>query len=56
MEQRVYHMKYMPGMEVLESNIMDQVISKMEAYDSEKYNLSVGQKKLRRHTGPEWNR
>ena len=26
------------------------------AYDSEKYNLSVGQKKLRRHTGPEWNR
>ena len=37
MEQRVDHMKYMPGMEVLESNIMDQVISKMEAYDSEKY-------------------
>ena len=37
MEQRVDHMKYMPGMEVLESNVMDQVISKMEAYDSEKY-------------------
>ena len=37
MEQRVDHMKYMPGMEVLESNVMDQVISKMEEYDSEKY-------------------
>ena len=37
MEQRIDHMKYMPGMEVFESNIMDQVISKMEAYDSEKY-------------------
>jgi 2-iminoacetate synthase len=37
MEQRVDHMKYMEGMEVLESNVMDQVISKMEAYDSEKY-------------------
>ncbi len=37
MEQRVDHMKYMEGMEVIESNVMDQVISKMEAYDSEKY-------------------
>jgi 2-iminoacetate synthase len=37
MEQRVDHMKYMPGMEVIESNVMDQVISKMEEYDYEKY-------------------
>ncbi|MDR3596343.1 2-iminoacetate synthase ThiH [Clostridium sp.] len=37
MEQRIDHMKYMEGMEVIESNVMDQVISKMEAYDSEKY-------------------
>ncbi|OOM05909.1 2-iminoacetate synthase ThiH [Clostridium saccharobutylicum] len=37
MEQRVDHMKYMEGMEVIESNVMDQVISKMEAYDYEKY-------------------
>lgn len=37
MEQRIDHMKYMEGMEVIESNVMNQVISKMEAYDSEKY-------------------
>ena len=37
MEQRVDHMKYMEGMEVLEPNVMDQVISKMESYDYEKY-------------------
>lgn len=37
MEQSVDHMKYMPGMNIIESNIMDQVISKMEAYDYEKY-------------------
>lgn len=37
MEQRVDHMKYMEGMEEIKSNVMDQVISKMEAYDSEKY-------------------
>jgi len=37
MEQRVDHMKYMSGMEVIESNVMDQVISKMEAYNYEKY-------------------
>ncbi|AQR97344.1 2-iminoacetate synthase ThiH [Clostridium saccharoperbutylacetonicum] len=35
MEQRVNHMEYMQGMEVIESNVMDQVISKMEAYDYE---------------------
>ncbi|EPY2303470.1 2-iminoacetate synthase ThiH [Clostridium sporogenes] len=37
MEQSIDHMKYMPGMEVIESNIMDQVISKMKAYNYEKY-------------------
>lgn len=37
MEQRVNHMEYMPGMEIIESNVMDQVISKMESYDYEKY-------------------
>ena len=37
MEQRVDHMKYMEGMEEIKSNVMDRVISKMEAYDSEKY-------------------
>lgn len=29
MEQRVDHMKYMSGMEVIESDILDEVISKM---------------------------
>lgn len=37
MEQRVNHMEYMQGMEIIESDVMEQVISKMEAYDYEKY-------------------
>lgn len=37
MEQRIDHMKYMPGMEVIESDIFDEVISRMNSYDSEKY-------------------
>lgn len=36
-EQRINHMEYLPGMEVLQSDIMDQVISRMEAYDYSKY-------------------
>ena len=37
MEQPIDHMKYLPGMEVLEeSTIMDEVITKMNAYDYEK--------------------
>ena len=37
MEQRINHMEYMPGMEIIESDVMEQVISKMDAYDCEKY-------------------
>lgn len=38
MEQRIDHMKYLPSMEVLEeSTVMDEVISKMNAYDADKY-------------------
>lgn len=38
MEQRIDHMKYLEGMEVLkESNIMDEVISKMNSYDPNSY-------------------
>ena len=37
MSERIDHMKYLPGMEVLESDIMDQVISKMNAYDYDSY-------------------
>ena len=36
-EQRINHMEYLPGMEVLQSDVMDQVISHMEAYDYNKY-------------------
>ena len=38
MEQRIDHMKYLPDMEILkESNIMDEVISKMNNYNYDKY-------------------
>lgn len=38
MEERIDHMKYLEGMEILkESNIMNEVISKMNAYDCNKY-------------------
>lgn len=36
-EQRINHMEYMPGMEVIESDVMDQVIGRMEAYDYNRY-------------------
>lgn len=36
MEERIDHMKYLPGMEVLESDIMDRVINEMNNYD---YNI-----------------
>ena len=32
-ENRIDHMKYLPGMEVLDSDIPDQVITAMDAYD-----------------------
>lgn len=37
MEERIDHMKYLEGMEVLESDIMDKVISSMNDYDYNKY-------------------
>ncbi|MDP4127972.1 MAG: 2-iminoacetate synthase ThiH [Bacillota bacterium] len=36
-EQRTNHMEYIAGMEVLESDVLDQVISRMEAYDPNQY-------------------
>lgn len=36
-ENRTDHMKYLPDMEIIESDIMEQVISGMEAYDYDKY-------------------
>ena len=37
-ENRIDHMTYLPGMEVLESDIMEQVITAMNDYDYDKYN------------------
>jgi 2-iminoacetate synthase len=37
MAKRINHMEYMDGMEILNSDIMNQVISKMEAYDYNSY-------------------
>lgn len=37
MEERIDHMKYLPGMEVIESDIQEQVISRMNAYDYNSY-------------------
>ncbi|MGE5627799.1 MAG: 2-iminoacetate synthase ThiH [Solirubrobacterales bacterium] len=37
MKQNINHMEYLEGMEVLDSNVMDQVVSKMKEYDYEKY-------------------
>jgi len=45
-EERVNHMEYMPGMEVLQSDVMDQVISGMEAYDYNKYTAADVQRAL----------
>lgn len=36
-ENRIDHMQYLPGMEVLESEIQQKVIERMEAYDYDKY-------------------
>lgn len=36
-ENRMNHMEYLPDMEVIDSDIMDTVISKMNRYDYEKY-------------------
>lgn len=37
MEQRIDHMTYLEGMEVLKSDIMDKVMAAMEAYDYSRY-------------------
>ncbi|MEQ8156811.1 MAG: 2-iminoacetate synthase ThiH [Clostridiaceae bacterium] len=47
-EQRINHMEYLPGMEVLESDVMDQVVSRMEAYDYTKYTASDVRRALNR--------
>lgn len=36
-KNRIDHMTYLPGMEILESNVMDQVITAMNGYDYHRY-------------------
>lgn len=36
-EKRINHMEYIQGMEIIESDIIEQVINKMEAYNYDKY-------------------
>lgn len=36
-EERIDHMKYLPDMEVIDSDLLEQVISAMNGYDYEKY-------------------
>lgn len=38
--KRINHMEYMEGMEVLESDVMDKVISEMNDYDYNKYTVN----------------
>ena len=38
MKERTNHMEYMEGMEVIDSTLLDEVISAMDAYD---YDLSL---------------
>lgn len=45
-ENRINHMEYMEGMEILTSDIMTSVISKMNSYDYEKYDESDIRKAL----------
>ena len=36
-KNRIDHMKYLPDMEVLDSDIMDRVVAEMDAYDYYQY-------------------
>jgi 2-iminoacetate synthase len=36
-ENRIDHMKYLPDMEVIEEDVMDEVIRRMNAYDADSY-------------------
>lgn len=47
-ENRTDHMTYLPGMEVLESDVADRVIAAMDAYDYEKYTATDVRRALAR--------
>ncbi len=48
MKERIDHMKYLPDMEVLDSDILDNVISEMNAYDYDTFTASDVQNALRK--------
>ena len=48
-KNRIDHMKYMPGMEDIGSEILDQVVDAMHAYDYDKYTAAD----VKQHTVPE---
>ncbi len=53
-KNRIDHMTYLPGMEVIESDVMDQVLAAMNAYDYEKYTDSDVRRALAKdNRGPE---
>lgn len=47
-KNRINHMKYLPNMEIIESDVMDQVISARKAYDYETYNAEQVRRALRK--------
>lgn len=47
-KNRINHMKYLPNMEVIESDVMDQVIAARKAYDYEAYDEKQVSRALRK--------
>jgi 2-iminoacetate synthase len=47
-KNRIDHMKYLPNMEIIESDVMDQVISARKAYDYEAYSAEQVRRALRK--------
>ncbi|HIT14332.1 MAG TPA: 2-iminoacetate synthase ThiH [Candidatus Scatomonas merdigallinarum] len=53
-ENRIDHMKYLPDMEALDSDVMDQVVSMMNAYDYHRYTEQDVRRALEKENrGPE---
>ena len=47
-KNRIDHMKYLPNMEIIESDVMDQVVSARRAYDYEAYGADQVRRALRK--------
>ena len=47
-ESRTDHMTYLPGMEQVDSSVMDEVVAAMNAYDYEKYTAADVRRAIRR--------